>query len=358
MSHTASLDAEKQTENSASAVSEPSSAPINCAQDAEKIKKTAGHKIHNEITYRGIDWLLNSAVGVASTMWTDRSEMGKKWFSEPVTKGFEVILKPFLKNPAQLKEGATWGRRFSSIMVGGFTIIPVMMFMENKKVKKDVVRWLDEKVYGEDEVKKNPDFQACYDAIDKEPDKKFGAGIVSRFIAIAPLITAASIPASNMWLMKHLYNPIGNFSKRCASKLGIKPKSKWWAEGAMEHIDGNPKTPKQFQNNWEFLHTTIGFDFGLTIAYAILHEMSYKALAAIGMKKDDTSKLADSDMLRRGGAVNDFSNEFRELESALSTRSSHADRVKKIEHASVEPQSHSHTQRVLQSQSADLMPQL
>ncbi|NBX04463.1 MAG: hypothetical protein EBR02_10490, partial [Alphaproteobacteria bacterium] len=348
------LAVEKQKET----VNSPSPAPsphVECAPEEGASHQTAGHKIHNELTYRGVDWLLNSTVGVASTIATDRTELGKKWFSEPVTNFFKKALAPILKNPAQLQEGATWGRRFASIMAGGFAIIPVMMVMENKKVKKGVVRWLDEKMYGKETVAEDPKFHECYEAIDKEPEKGLGTGMASRLLTLAPLIAVTVEPRTNMILIKKIYQPIGNFSKRCALKLGIKP-NKWWLEkGAMEHLDGNPKTPKQFQNNWDFLHATIGFDFGMTALYSVLHEAAYKTLAALGMKKDKTESVSSDDMLRHGDAINDFSGEFKLLEDKLAA--GHAKRVKKAEKTAPEPmQSHSH--RITSQAQSEPIPQL
>lgn len=253
--------------------------------------RSAGRRIHNEITYRGIDWLVNSAIGVGFTYWAERTHTGKQYFSKPVSNFFKKILKPVLKSPAALEEGAKWGSMFTSIMAGGTAIIPVLMFMEDKGNKKSMIKKMDEWYYGKDVVANDPQFQSSYDAIDKEPPKGFAIGMASRLLAIAPLITVASIPATNKVLIKNLYDPIANLTKKAAGAVGIKPSKAMLAEGEKVFLEGDPSLPKKFQNNWDFLHRTIGFDFGLTIFYSIFHEIAYKALAAAGMKKTDAPEV-------------------------------------------------------------------
>jgi hypothetical protein len=285
-----SADASGASANSAAAPAQQKDAMETGGSAPAPRKKfvSHGYRVHNEITYRVIDWLLNSTVGVAATYVAARTEAGQKYFQKPVSKLFEKVLSPILKDPKSLAEGAKWGTAFTSIMAGGFAIIPLVMVMENKERKKKIIRWFDEKIYGKDTVENDPKFKQSYQKIDEEPKKGFWTGMTARLIAIAPLITVASLPATNKPLMKYLYNPIGNLSKRLAAKIGITP-GKMLVEGAMEHPGGDPKLPKQFQSNWDFLHQTIGFDFGLTIFYAILHETAYKALAAVRAKKHASS---------------------------------------------------------------------
>lgn len=255
-----------------------------------------GKRIHNEITYRGVDWLLNSAVGVSTTLVTERTEVGKKYFGEFFNKLYKKILTPIMKSKSSAEVGASWATRFTSIMAGGFTIIPLMMFMENRSVKKATVRKLDEMAYGKEEVENDPKFQKSYDAIDQEPKKGFWTGMVARIIAITPLIAAASWEKSNVPLIKWVYDLIGNKTKWIAEKTGEKfnwKPSGWWKKGEMEYIDGISSKPKQFQNNWDFLHRTIGFDFGLTIVYSKLHEIAYKSLARFQAKNEALEDAAD-----------------------------------------------------------------
>lgn len=283
--------AEMQTAASASPVpaqspekAQEKTAPLTEKEASEFV--SAGKKIHTEITYRGIDWLVNSAIGVSFAYWAARTKHGEKYFTKPVSGFFQKILKPVLKTPTAVEEGAKWGTMFAGIMAGGTVIIPPLMVMENKKVKKSIVRWLDEKIYGKEAVATDPKFAEVYHAIDDEPKKGFAIGMASRLIAIAPLIAAASMPATNKPLIKYLYDPIGKASKWTAERIGIKP-GRMALEGAMEHIEGDPNIAKKFQSNWDFLHRTIGFDFGLTIFYSIFHQIAYNSLAAMGMKKTE-----------------------------------------------------------------------
>lgn len=274
---------------------EPAKESLPAEPSKEKPFVSKGWKVHNEITYRGVDWLLNSSIGVAFSYWQDRTKSGAKYFGEPVGKAFRFILSPFMKGAA-LKEGAKWGTNFAGIMAGGFTIIPIMMAMENKKNKKKIVHWLDEKMYGKDVVASDPKFEESYKKIDEEPPKGFWIGMVSRFIAIAPIITAVSIPAVNTYLDRFIYKPISGITKGLAKHLRIKPNENMAnpLKGALEHIDCDARKPKEWMSNWEKLHKLIGFDFGLTIFYAILHEMAYKSMAALGMKtsKEDKKQKA------------------------------------------------------------------
>lgn len=261
----------------------------------EKCFVSKGEVIHNEITYRGVDWFVNSAVGVAFSYATSKTEAGKKYFGKPVSAFFKKILSPVLKNPAHLEEGSKWGTMFASIMAGGTAIIPVMLKLENKETKKAIIRNLDEKIYGKEAVENDPKFAAAYKAIDEEPEKDFKTGMIARFIAIAPLITIASIPATNKPMIKYVYDPIGKMSKFVAEKMGIRP-AKMMKEGVMELVEGDPNLPKKFMSNWDYLHRTIGFDFGLTFFYAILHEMAFEGLSKMGVKnKPQSPQLNPSD---------------------------------------------------------------
>lgn len=292
---------------------DPGSTPSSSLPRAETPNAGAfiskGYRVHNEITYRGIDWLLNSTVGVASTYWVEKSDWGNKHIGRPVTQFFDRILKPLIKDDIARMEGAAWAKRFANIMVGGFTIIPIMMVMENKKIKKATVRWMDEKLYGKDTIANDQKFQTSYDRIDDEPRKGFWTGIVARFIAIAPLITLAVIEKTNRPLTKYIYDPIGKVTQTVAEKIGIKPiktlekEAKLFDKETNSWItkpilpDGTIKIPKNGGapaptdqlSKWDFLHRIIGFDFGLTIFYAILHEIAYKSLAAMGMKNGKSS---------------------------------------------------------------------
>jgi hypothetical protein len=260
------------------------------AKDSPELQKKPfvswGKRIHNEITYRGVDWIFNSAVGVAFTYWSTRTNMGKKAFGEPVFNGFKKLLNNFYTDKGALEKGAQWGSNFVNIMVGGFTTIPPMMALENKDTKKKIIRGIDEVVYGKDTVKNDPKFEESYKEIDKEPKKDFWSGFWARWIAIAPLITAVSSEKVGIFLEEQLYDRIARGTKSVSSWLKIKP-GKMALEGDMVPKKNGKPGEKVWQSNWDYFHQIVGFDFGLTVFYSALHEMAYKFLAR---KKDDHKK--------------------------------------------------------------------
>jgi len=262
---------------------------------AEKDKKhefvTTGEKIHNEITYRGVDFLLSSLLGVGFTYWAAKTKYGQEHYSKPVINFFKAVLKPVLHNEKTLEEGARWGNMFTSICLGGTAIIPPMIVLENKKVKDKIIRGLDKKIYGKEKIENDPKFEEAYQRINDEPVQDFKTGMAARFTILVPMIMVTTIPAANKLMLKYLYKPIAKSTKWMAETIGIKP-AKLIAEGEHVLVDGDPNLPKQFQSNWDFIHTTFGLDAGLCIIYSFLHEYAYKAMAKLGIsgkKNEDTT---------------------------------------------------------------------
>lgn len=255
----------------------PTKAPTSTDEKPHKAPPfhSIGYKVHNELTYRGVDWLLNSAIGVGFTYATSRTDTGKRLFSRPVSHAFETVLKPFIKDEATLKEGGKWGMLITSIMAGGTMIIPVMMALENKENKKAMIHKIDATVYGEAYNPEGHKFKQQDQAIDEESDKDFKSGMITRFAVLAPLIAMTTIPATNRPVEKHLYEPIGRISKAISKSMGIIPGNKM-LQAEHEIVRGK----ETLVSNWDFLHRTIGFDVGLTMIYSVLHEKAYKALSA------------------------------------------------------------------------------
>lgn len=280
---------------------------------------SVGKKVHNEVTYRGVDWILNSAVAVSFAYCTARTKLGQKWFTQPVTGFFKKCLSPFIKTESTLNEGAVWGTRFVSIMAGGTAIIPPLMVMENKSNKSKIIRWIDEKWYGKDAVANDPKFQESYEAIKKEPHKSFAIGMAARLTVLAPLIGMTICQATHKPLLKYVYDPIGKGSKWIAGKVGIKPGAHMAdpLKGSLEQAENGMM---EMQSNWDFLHRTIGFDLGLTFLYSFMHEYAYKGLAALGMKETDTDRLPGQQFTPSG--------------QKIMTPSSVATEVDAIEHSS------------------------
>jgi hypothetical protein len=255
-------------------------------KSSKKPFKSAGWKIHNELTYRGLDFFLNATIGVTFSYWAARTASGKKYFTKPVIGFFEKLLRPILSTPKAIHEGSKWGSNFVSILVGGMTIIPPMMLMENKKIKKGMVQGLDEMIYGKEKVENDPKFAEAYRAIDDEPKKGFWVGLGTRFLALAPLLALTVWPTTNKYLVTYLYEPIGKVSKGVFKVLNIQPRK--MIEGyEMIHPHGNIALEPVKETHWEFLHKNIGFDFGLSFIYAFVHEGLYKSFSGVRKKTDE-----------------------------------------------------------------------
>jgi hypothetical protein len=234
----------------------------------EKPFKSAGYIAHNEITYRGVDFALNSTIGVGMTYWTQRTKSGQEMFAKPVTNFFKNVMKVFTQNSHTQAVGAKWGSMFTSIIVGGTTIIPMMTLLENKNNKKAIIKSIDEAVYGKEEVANDPKFSELYASIDHEPKKDFITGMAARLSVLFPMIVWTMTPALNDPTTKHVYDPMAKATKALADGMGIKAKKM-----KVTKLDG--------QTNWDFLHQTIAFDFGLTFVYSFLHEYAFKAFASM-----------------------------------------------------------------------------
>lgn len=248
----------------------------------DKAKSTPGKWGHWALTYLGGDWLLNSAVGVGFTYFTARTAFGKKYYVEPVSKGIKALLSPFFKQPETLEKAVSGGRDFLSIMVGGTAINPILTRLESHENKKAISKAIDTAIYGKDRVENDPKFQEAYDAIDKEPIKDMKSVWVSRLIALAPLYAAATNPRSYAYLkhndtpiIKYLsFDRISNFTRTTAEKIGIRPQK-------MMSTTMKNATTGETTSNWKALHDYIGFDYGLTVYYAILHAISFSAVAQL-----------------------------------------------------------------------------
>lgn len=264
-------------------VQPPAPQPAPAVTDAAHPKfKSFGAKAHNMLTYQGVDWLLNATFGVSFSYFADRTKLGKA-YSRTVNGFFSKALSPVLKDAKSLEVGAMWGSRFANIMIGGFAIIPLMTMLENKDNKKKIVRGIDEMVYGKDQVAHDAKFEESYKEIDNEPKKELGTGIVARILALTPLLTITSIPTTNNFMTKHIYNRVGSGTKWAAEHMGIKPAA-LLKRGEMVHPNSDPKLAKVFQSDWNYIHETIGFDFGLTFIYSFLHEGIIKAISGFGSK--------------------------------------------------------------------------
>jgi len=252
----------------------------NAPEESKKRPKTIGERVHFATTYLGFDWVLNATFGVAFTYFTSRTALGRKWWTDPIEQKAQSWLK--------LNEtGAKWFGNFLSIMMGGTVTLPPIMWLE--KNKRDLVENLDRKVYGDEAVDTEERFKEAYEDIENEPPKSFGIGMLTRFMALAPLIgMAVAMPRR---LTRNVYDKIGEGTKWVAEKSFIRPKS------MMETMEQDDTLGGEI-SKWDALHRLIGFDFGLSFVYAFLHEWSYSAVSAF-KHKDDASPEADAKPKRK-----------------------------------------------------------
>lgn len=265
--------------NNLSPPGETDSIPATNDPDKKHIR-TAGEKVFDEITYRGVDWLLNTAVAVTTSFVATRTKLGIKYFSNPVTNFFKRRLSVFTKNEKKLNEMASGGTLFTSIVLGGFAIIPVIMGMEANK--KEIVKSLDRTIYGKDKVESDPLFEQSYLEIEREPKQDFMTGMYARFMALAPIL--AGMMVFDGFLKRRLYEPVAKCSKWIAEKLRIAPQS--MKDKVMVAADGTKST------DWDALHQSLSADITLTLVYSYLHEHIYKRLAdKLNRKEGDELNL-------------------------------------------------------------------
>ncbi|MGE0753668.1 MAG: hypothetical protein AB7L92_00730 [Alphaproteobacteria bacterium] len=259
-------------------------------------EKTTGEKIHKWGTYLGVDWVLNTALGVGFAYWGKVTKSGQMLWSKPWNKVFDKALF-FVKNPESRAFGVHKGNMFVSIIAGGMFTIPPLMALENRKNKKAIVQSLDRMIYGEEKVASDPKFQQAYDAIDMEPEKDFKAGMTSRFAALAPLLTlTVFIPSSRDWLEKNYFRHISKASENAATKMGIK------GAGLKKIMAGREKDGTPI-SAWKFIHDNVAFDGGQALPYAGIHAIFYNMFARGNKKGElaDTSEASHEMTLQKPG---------------------------------------------------------
>jgi hypothetical protein len=255
--------------------------------DAKK-DKTVGERVHNAVTYGGVDFLLNAGIGASFAFAVNRVPFGQRYYKQPVEKLLKNVNKHFVSE-TNLQKSVERGQNLISIAIGGTAINPLLTRLEKPENKEAFVKKVNETVYGKWEVAHNPRFEGVKERIYDQPEKSLTAAWVSRLVSLAPIYYIASQPqllkgfkSNNLPVVKHIsFDSIGSFTKRVASKVGIKPKG-WWNE-TYTNADGITQT------NWNGLHNDfIGFDFGFTIPYMFLHAATFPiASDLIDRKKKD-----------------------------------------------------------------------
>jgi hypothetical protein len=243
--------------------------PQQPSQAAPRYARTAGEVIHNELTYRGVDWVANTAFAVGFAFLANRTAFGRRNYSDRMQSGFKILLSPFIKDSERLAQTAELGTDFTSIMVGGTVIIPPMMLLHHNR--RPIVEWLDSKIYDAEEIQHNPRFAVRYEALDQQPEKSFGTGMAARILVLAPMITAHMNTNTNPSMQKWLYKPVEKASKWVAKETGIKPNA--WMQQTITNKEGKAVS------HWDYLHNIIGMDLSLTAIYSFAHEWTYKGLS-------------------------------------------------------------------------------
>jgi hypothetical protein len=263
-------------------------APEAIAAADPKLHTTTGKKIHWGLTYLGGDWLLNSSFGVAFAYVASRTHWGQKHYTKPVNEFLNKIVEPLIENADTRKKVVGGGTSFLNIMFGGTVVNPLLTHLESHKQKKSISKFFDKLIYGKDRVENDPKFQQAYDAIDHEPKKDSKSAWLARFIALAPLIAASSTPKVNeffkttklpvLGIISH--DSISSFTRKTAEKIGIRPQ-KMMTETGLNTMTG------KVTSNWQALHDLIGFDFGYTVYYALLHSAAFSAVAKLFQTNHD-----------------------------------------------------------------------
>ncbi len=256
----------------------PSRAPSLPSLDGDKANqptKTTGQKIQKWSTYFGVDWFFNAACGVGFAYWGSFTKSGQKYWSGPLDKGFRKILSPLIKDADKLNHSVGRGSMFMSIIAGGMFTIPPLMFLEKTSNRIGVSRFWDRLVHGKDAVENDPKFTQAYDAMEKEPKKEFWPGLISRYVALAPLLLMVLNPKSNEVSTKLWFRHVERGSEWVASKLGFSAKN--FKPSTV--LDKGKMIPASPEKQWRWVHESMAMDFGLGMPYAVLHSIFYTMFA-------------------------------------------------------------------------------
>ena len=234
---------------------------------------SAGEQIHTWSTYLAVDWIYNTAVGVAFAYWGKYTKSGRKYWSEPVSNFFETVLKPFIKDEAHLKSSVKNGNLFASIIAGGMATIPPLLVLENNSVKRTITQFYDSIIYGKQKTETDPKFKKAYDEIEEQPTKDFLTGMTSRFAALAPLLAIVLIPFTKKISHDFYFSHIANASEKAANAVRVTEKT------LFKNITEEELKIAGTQERWKYVHDAIAMDFGLGVWYAGLHGFFYNLFA-------------------------------------------------------------------------------
>lgn len=264
---------------------------------AEKPFKSIGRKITIGFTYGFVDWLLNGLIGVGYAYLGTRTELGKSYWSGPISGFFRKHLSPhilgdlaaltkeqqqseefkdrFDKANKKLNTSVRNGNIFVSIITGGMFTIPPLLFLERNSVQLKMTKFFDRIFHGKEKVENDPEFQKQYEEIETAPKKKFWTGMYTRFMALSPLLAILLFPPTEKIVQKIYFGPLAWLTKGAAEGVGIKPS---------EHM--TTVQPGHEDTHWKFLHDAIAMDFGLGPIYAVMHGWLYHRFAGKHQQPD------------------------------------------------------------------------
>ncbi len=233
-----------------------------------------GERITHIGTYVGVDWFFNAAAGVGFAYWGDRTAMGQKYWSKPLSSAFNKILKPFIKDPEHLRASVAGGNMFMSIIVGGMMTIPPLLVLELNPVKTAITKFFDRMIYGNNTVDHDPKFQQSYRELQQAPTKDFWTGMLTRGISLAPLLGVILFAPTRKLANEFYFHPLAKITGKTAEAIGVRPAK------LME------LRPGQTTSDWQYIHDSLSMDFGLGPIYALFHGITYDMFA----KNRDTQK--------------------------------------------------------------------
>ena len=244
---------------------------------------TKGEKVHKWGTYLSVDWIFNAGAGAVFTYWAKFTPLGQKTWTNFWTKTFNAGLKPLIKNESHLATSVGMGNTFMSIIAGGMFTIPPLMALENNKVKKSIVQFVDKHIYGKETCETDPQIQQAHESIERAPPKNFFSGMTSRLAALAPLLALVLYRKTGDLLQTHLFDHIASGTKFTFTKLGFGEKKLFGKLAAEEGA-----------KRWNSIHNeALGMDLGFGIPYAILHEFFYNMFS--GQKKAKEQAIQGED---------------------------------------------------------------
>lgn len=197
--------------------------------------KTKGETLFNQIVYGGLGFGFVTGVSIFAT-WLLRDS---KILSGHYTNLIKKVQNTFKGNRSgaaldTFNNSVNSAMTIGALFTGGTiaTVLPVKAMEDNKA---SIVKALDKKIYGADEVATNPDIIAAHHELDTAPKQSWASVFVSRVVAFTLTIsTWYLVGAQNSPLVqsfKDARNPLKNKSlDSIAINLGRKVEGKLYPE--------------------------------------------------------------------------------------------------------------------------------